>query len=231
MRREYTTFDRLLLAAIDDCGYRRSRARANVDKFLAQARDAASRMSLDEFVAELALVREVESARAGRAAGGLRQRGEDDDGALGQGAGVPVVFVAAMHKGIERSRRWWHSRRASAWARAGAMPGTRQGQGRSLPARIREERKQREEEEGHRLLYVAMTRAEQHLVLSFSGQRRELGEGRGGGACGSTGRPRDEIHAAGPDGKEWRLRVMVADRGTDAGRRAIVAAAKRRGGA
>ena len=54
-RREYVTFDRLLLAAIDDCGY--PVRRPNVDKFLAQARDAASRMSLDEFVEELALVR------------------------------------------------------------------------------------------------------------------------------------------------------------------------------
>ena len=54
LRREYVTFDRLLLSAIDDCGYPPS---PNLDKFLAQARAAASRMSLDEFVAELAIVR------------------------------------------------------------------------------------------------------------------------------------------------------------------------------
>src|SRR5207253_1633431 len=53
-RREYVTFDRLLALAMDESGYPWS---PNVDKFLAQARDAASRMSLDEFVAELALVR------------------------------------------------------------------------------------------------------------------------------------------------------------------------------
>ncbi|HMC62420.1 MAG TPA: UvrD-helicase domain-containing protein, partial [Candidatus Solibacter sp.] len=61
IRREYVSFDRLLLAAIDDCGYRPEsgeRGAANVDKFLAQARDAASRMSLDEFVEELSLVRD-----------------------------------------------------------------------------------------------------------------------------------------------------------------------------
>jgi hypothetical protein len=55
MRREYVTFDRLLLEAIDDCGYPAS---PNIDKFLGQARDAAVRMSLDEFVVELAQVRE-----------------------------------------------------------------------------------------------------------------------------------------------------------------------------
>ena len=44
-RREYVSFDRLLLAAIDDCGYRPepgARGDANIDKFLAQARDAAA---------------------------------------------------------------------------------------------------------------------------------------------------------------------------------------------
>ena len=71
VRREYVSFDRLLLAAIDDCGYRGG---PNIDKFLAQARDAASRMSLDEFVEELALVRASEPARARCAAGRFRQR-------------------------------------------------------------------------------------------------------------------------------------------------------------
>ena len=45
---------------MDDCGYRPetgSRGAANIDKFLAQARAAAARMSLDEFVEELARVR------------------------------------------------------------------------------------------------------------------------------------------------------------------------------
>ncbi len=38
---------------------------------------------------------------------------------------------------------------------------------------IKEELKQREKEEGYRLLYVAMTRAEEHLVLSFSTNRKK----------------------------------------------------------
>ena len=54
--RESVGFDRLLASAIDDCGYRPSngaRGAANIDKLLAQARAAAERMPLDQFVAEL----------------------------------------------------------------------------------------------------------------------------------------------------------------------------------
>ena len=97
-RREYVTFDRLLLAAIDDCGYPGS---PNLDKFLAQARDAATRMSLDEFVAELALVRE-ENPREPDAPP------EDSANAVkimtvhsAKGLEFPVVFVTAIHKGID----------------------------------------------------------------------------------------------------------------------------------
>ena len=38
---------------------------------------------------------------------------------------------------------------------------------------LRQEWKRREEEESNRLLYVAMTRAEEHLVLSFSATGRK----------------------------------------------------------
>ena len=54
--------------------------------------------------------------------------------------------------------------------RALAQPGGRRGQETIVYRHaIREERKKREDEESSRLLYVAMTRAEQHLALSFSG--------------------------------------------------------------
>src|SRR5215475_11994005 len=54
-RREYVSFDRLLLEAMDECGYRPengSRGAANIDKFLAQARAARANMTLDQFVGE-----------------------------------------------------------------------------------------------------------------------------------------------------------------------------------
>ena len=104
IRREHVTFDRLLLAAMDDCGYQPengSRGEANIDKFLAQARDAAARMSLDEFVDELALVRDSNPREPDAPP-------EDSANAVkvmtvhsAKGLEFPVVFVAALHKGIE----------------------------------------------------------------------------------------------------------------------------------
>src|SRR5207302_1617896 len=137
IRRESVSFDRLLMAAIDDCGYPES---PNLDKFLAQARDAAPRMSLDRFVEDLALVR----------------------------ASNP---------------------------------------------REPDERKVRESEESNRLLYVAMTRAEQHLVLSFSGNGRKLANWAAVVANSlhlDVVSPRDEIVTfTAPDGKPWNLRLLA----------------------
>jgi ATP-dependent helicase/nuclease subunit A len=227
LRREHTTFDRLLLAAIDDCGYRPdsgARGDANVDKFLAQAREAAKRMSLDEFVAELEMVRESNPREPDAPP-------EDSANAVklmtahsAKGLEYPIVFVAALHKGIESTPPVVaFSPRIGLGARW-RMPGTREDKDDLFQHAIRAERKRREEDESHRLLYVAMTRAEQHLGLSFSGQRpgnwaKVLVE-RLGLALDGT---RDEVVVQrAPDGKEWRLRVMVADRGTDAGERVLV---------
>ena len=124
MRREYVTFDRLLAAAIDDCGYPWS---PNVDKFLAQARDAASRMSLDEFVAELALVRE-ENPREPDAPP------EDSSNTVkimtvhsAKGLEFPVVFVAAMDKGVNTGAPVVGFSRHARAGRALAQSGHRQG--------------------------------------------------------------------------------------------------------
>lgn len=212
-RRERDTFDRLLLAAVDDCGYlpeAGARGEANIDKFLAQARAAASRMSLDAFVEELALVRESNPREPDAPP-------EDSTNAVrvmtvhsAKGLEFPVVFVAAMHKGIESgppvvafSRRFGLGAR---WR----MPGAREDKDDLFQHAIRAERKQREEEESHRLLYVAMTRAEERLVLSFSGQRLQNWAKVAVDALGiDPGRGCDEV----VDG----VRVLITDRGTDAG--------------
>ena len=88
-----------------------------------------------------------------------------------KGLEFPIVFVAALHKGIDTNLPVVaFSPRIGLGARW-RMPGTRDEKDDLFQHAIRAERKQREMEESHRLLYVAMTRAEQHLALSFSGQR------------------------------------------------------------
>ena len=133
----------------------------------------------------------IESARAGCAAGGLGERGEADDGALGEGARVSDRVRGGAAQGDRyESAGCGIFAATSDWARDGACRG--RGRRRTISSSMRSatERKQREEEESHRLLYVAMTRAEQHLGLSFSGQRpgnwaKVVAEACG---CRSTGR-------------------------------------------
>jgi ATP-dependent exoDNAse (exonuclease V) beta subunit len=218
IRRESVTFDRLLLAAMDDCGYRAgpgSRGANNIDKFLSQARDAASRMTLARFVEELSRVR------------GLNPREQDtapEDSAdsvkvmtvhSAKGLEFPIVFVAAMHKGVETEppvvafspriglgARW----------RNPAVPKEKKKDDLFQHA-IRKERKVREMEESHRLLYVAMSRAEQHLVLSFTGSKtKEWANVVAESLRLDTETCRDEVVSmTAPDGKPWSLRVQITN--------------------
>jgi ATP-dependent exoDNAse (exonuclease V) beta subunit len=216
-RREYAGFDRLLLSAMDDCGYASdsgSRALANMEKLLAQARAASGRMSIDEFIEELSLV---------RASNPREQDAPPEDSAntvkimtvhSAKGLEFPIVFLAAMHKGVDSAppvisfapglglgARWRH-------------PGSDTGKDDLFQHVIREAWKQREEHEGNRLLYVAMTRAEQHLVLSFTvGQKRPGNWARiVSEALGvDINTCRDEtttLHS--PEGQPWLLRTFVA---------------------
>jgi ATP-dependent exoDNAse (exonuclease V) beta subunit len=210
-RGEHVTFDRLLLEAIDDCGYPGS---PNVDKFLGQARDAASRMSLDEFVVELAQVRE-ENPREPDAPP------EDSANAVAimtvhsaKGLEFPVVFVAAIHKGVDTSVPAVAFSRHHGLGARWRTPGGKEKEKDDLFQRaLREEWKRREEQESSRLFYVAMTRAEQRLILSFTSSERKpsnwdklvverLGL--------DPAAPVDHVVTyTAPDGKAWKARVAV----------------------
>jgi ATP-dependent exoDNAse (exonuclease V) beta subunit len=215
VRREYVSFDRLLLAAIDDCGYRGG---PNVDKFLAQARVASSRLSLDEFVEELALVR-ASNPREPDAPP------EDSANAVqvmtvhsAKGLEFPMVFVAALHKGVNTNAAVvTFSPRIGLGARW-RNPAVREDKDDLFQHKIREERAKRENEESHRLLYVAMTRAEQQLVLSFSGKPKEWAKLVADKLNLPLDANRDELLTrTAPDGKPWSLRLLVTDHMPDVG--------------
>jgi ATP-dependent exoDNAse (exonuclease V) beta subunit len=173
--RDYVAIDQLLLRAMDECGYQYPtgpRGAANIEKFLAQARAASARQTLAEFVEEIEILRESKPREPDAPP-------EDSANAVrimtvhaAKGLEFPVVFLAAMHKGIDAKpgaisfsprvgfgARWHHP-----LGRAD-KDDTKDD---AFQHAIRQELKQREKEEGNRLLYVAMTRAEEHLVLSFS---------------------------------------------------------------
>jgi ATP-dependent helicase/nuclease subunit A len=171
IRRNYVSFDRLLLAAMDDCGYLPecgARGAANVDKFLSQAREAASRMTLDEFVEELALLRSADMREADAPAEGSANAVNVMTAHAAKGLEFPIVFVAALHKGVDTSLPVVAFSRTYGLGARWRNPISKEDKDDLFQHSIRKERKTREEQESHRLLFVAMTRAEQHLVLSFS---------------------------------------------------------------
>ena len=170
-RREYVGFDLLLLDAMDETGYPAevgSRAAANIDKFLAETRAAAPRTSLDAFLRDLEMLREINRA-------GQDSAPEDASDAVqvmsvhsAKGLEFPVVFVAAMHKGVDSDPPVVAFSPRLGLGASWRNPARRGNVEDLFHYAIRDERRRREAEEANRLLYVAMTRAEDRLVLSFS---------------------------------------------------------------
>ncbi|MDX2151705.1 MAG: UvrD-helicase domain-containing protein [Bryobacteraceae bacterium] len=164
--------DRLLARLLDACGYEegaRPGERANIDKLLALLRDwhAARPAPLSEWLELLANLRQEHEEPNAPA--------NDSPDAVhvmsihaSKGLEYPVVFLAALHKGVE-------TRKASLLYRPERGLGVRwrdpmKDAGISDAVHIAngQEVAEKEEQEADRLLYVAMTRAEERLVLSFS---------------------------------------------------------------
>jgi ATP-dependent helicase/nuclease subunit A len=165
--------DRLLAEAMDASGYVRSlapHARANARKLLARIRGWHE--SNPRPLARL--VRDLERLRASDPDETSAPPEESSDAVQvltahsAKGLQFPVVFLAATHKGGRRDAPpvvWAPGRGLAArWL----DPATNTPVEDLLYAGYLEERKRLGEEEENRLLYVAMTRAEGHLALSFA---------------------------------------------------------------
>ena len=167
----YVAIDRLLVQAMADCGYNwtpGSAAAANIEKLLALARNAPRNQSLAEFVHEVQLIREEE----------VREADAPFDEGLNavrvitahsaKGLEFPIVFIPGMQQGMNKFLP------ALTFTTAGGLGAKWQNPagGKALSDWFRTQNKasiqQREEHESNRLLYVAMTRAEEHLVLSYA---------------------------------------------------------------
>jgi len=213
-RREYVTFDRLLMEAIDDCGYRPdagARGAANIEKFLAQARDAARRKSLDDFVDEIARVRASDPREPDAPVDDVAEAVKVMTVHSAKGLEFPVVFVSALHKGVESSPPVVAFSRKYGLGARWRNPAKREREDKDdlFQHVLREEWREREQKESDRLLYVAMTRAEQHLVLSFSGRKNWARD-----VIERLDLPLDEpgertVVRTAPDGKGWNLRVSA----------------------
>ncbi len=216
--RELVGFDRLLMRAIDETGYASepgSRAAANIEKFVALAREASSRLTLAEFVEELQMMREADARD-------VEPPPEDAVNAVrimtvhaAKGLEFPVVFLAALHKSMQQGVGPLAFSPRFGLGAQWVNPATGDRKRDWFLRNIEDEAKQRETDEGNRLFYVAMTRAEEHLVFSYSvfGKRKEWAAALEESLGLDLSVPVQRVQPIeGPHGESFPMRVFASDR-------------------
>jgi ATP-dependent helicase/nuclease subunit A len=167
----YVPLDRLLVQAMADCGYNwmpGSAAGDNIEKLLALARHAPRNQSLAEFVQEIKLIRDEEAREADAPFDEALNAVRVITAHASKGLEFPIVFIPAMQTRMNMSIPVLTFTTGSGLGTKWRDP---QG-GEALSDWFRVQNKiairERESHESNRLLYVAMTRAEEHLVLSYA---------------------------------------------------------------
>jgi ATP-dependent helicase/nuclease subunit A len=170
--RNSVSVERVLRRAIDESGYEaglNERARANVEKLLAMVRDrgAASHAGISQMLDDLEasdMEAEAPPSDAGNAVRLLTMH-------TSKGLEFPIVFLPGLHRPPNNSEDLivYDSKLGLGvkWRESSSQKGC----GDAVHNAITYARKQTRDEEENRLLYVAMTRAEEHLVLSFSASK------------------------------------------------------------
>jgi len=169
--------DRLLATALDECGYladASERVHANVDKLLAWLRR--EHRQRPRPLAEL--LEDLEALRVGRAEADAPPPEAAEAVRImsihaAKGLEFRVVFVSALHRGPEKRVPAILFSADLGLGVKWRNPVTGEGLSSATHASLAARRKLDEEAEENRLLYVAMTRAEDRLILSYA--RRKQG--------------------------------------------------------
>jgi ATP-dependent exoDNAse (exonuclease V) beta subunit len=168
--------DRLIVMALDQCGYSTrlsDRARANVEKLLAwlrrEFRDRPR--PLAELLEDLEALRWTQSvAEAPPPEAGDVVRMMTIHAA--KGLEFPVVFVSALHRGPDRRKPVIAISRETGLGVKWRHPVTGEGCSDSVHVELMRQIELKEKAEENRLLYVAMTRAQDRLILSHAENKR-----------------------------------------------------------
>jgi ATP-dependent helicase/nuclease subunit A len=145
------------------------RARANVDKLFSWLRRNRTR-PLAELLDDLEFLTEPEAAPP--EAGDVVQLMSIH---AAKGLEFKVVFVSALQRDTDRSSPVLTFSNSHGLGAKWRNPATGDSEPDSAYLALKQERKRREEEEGNRLLYVAMTRAEDRLFLTYTRTRNSHG--------------------------------------------------------
>jgi ATP-dependent helicase/nuclease subunit A len=169
--------DRVLAMALDECGYpadAADRVQANIDKLLAWVRR--EHRQRPRPLAEL--LDDLEALRIGRAEADAPPPDATETVRImsihaAKGLEFRVVFVGALHRGPEKRVPAILFSADLGLGVKWRNPATGEGVSSATHAALAGRRKIEEEAEENRLLYVAMTRAEDRLILSYA--RRKQG--------------------------------------------------------
>ena len=157
--------DLLLSRALSDCGFS---VNDNIESFLHLARTRGEGRSLHRFLREIESIQKAVSTES--------ELSDEDQGNCVQvmtahaakGLEFKVTIIAGMDKGTLRTSTPVTFTPAFGLGLKWNDPRGKEGLEDSWQVQNTEYLKQRESEEGNRLLYVAMTRAQDHLILSYS---------------------------------------------------------------
>ena len=163
--------DRLLTEAMADCGYRwtpGTAAGANIEKLFSLARNAPRDQSLAEFVQEMKLIREEDAREADAPFDEALNAVRVITTHASKGLEFPIVFIPGIESRMSTGTPALTFTTASGLGAKWRNPSG----GDMLSDWFRTQNKvairKREADESNRLLYVAMTRAEEHLLLSYA---------------------------------------------------------------
>lgn len=169
-----TPLEVLLVRALRDCGFEWAPdtvTALNIENFLHLARARGDGRGLTDFLREIESLREAMSAESDLADRDQADAVQVMTAHSAKGLEFPVTIIAAMDKGTQRNSApvtfTPEFGLGLTWKNPGGKPG-HNGLDDSWQLRNAAHLKEREKREGNRLLYVAMTRAEEHLILSYS---------------------------------------------------------------
>ncbi len=168
--------DLILANALDECGFASilpERARANIEKLFTYLRREHRRKprALAEWLDDLEALRETQSeAEAPPPEAGDVVRVMTIHAA--KGLEFPIVFVSALHRGTDQTRPVIAFSPSAGLGAKWRNPVTGAGKSDVAHQAILAEMKTRDAAEENRLLYVAMTRAKNRLILSYAEKRK-----------------------------------------------------------